>query len=543
MRWFLFCSGLALMLQACSGGGSAIATYQGGEITIIELAKFLDGHPQAAGKMGNEGWVRARIAELFQIKTKVTEEELLFLKTHANYQKQLDRATQLSLSEAYLDQTMPNFIVEADEIAAFLENQLPANAGEERRVVQNIFLRYPTDGDPNGKAEVRTKAEGLRKQLLAGAVFEEIAKAHSDSATAVRGGFFGVITRNDLREPLASVVFALKPGELSEVVANESGCHIFLLKKVAAQPGNQTQNRRELAERRLSNQMKKEWLQTHLMEWLIEKKQPLSRWPQEPAGENGLLFSYGGKNLTVGDVQRANPNKSTQRDTFLSMVGELIFADAFQQANPEQATVIASETEARTALKFLKRQSLLAEIKALPEQKLYDHYLQFQKRFSIQERFAVDWFGWEIGSGDPRQFFEQPKAFAEALVAGTSAGMEPPLRQKIEQTTRRRFNQSHRDLARHLPGLLFDKQIIQPFRLANLVLVLRIVEHQPAEVIPYNNLTDQIPRDYLRTHQQAMEKAWAERVAKSKGFQIEEKMLSRFLLVWDPSKPIVAEEP
>ena len=360
VRWLFFLLACLGLMNACStGGGEAvIATYDGGEITSAELNSYLEYRSIPEDKAALEPWLKARLAELFQIETKVTEEELLYLRTHASFQKQIEKSTQKRLADAYLNLVMPNFIVDAHDIDTFMEKKIPQGLKEERRAVQNIFLRFLPNSDAAAKAEIRAKAEDLRKQLVEGAAFEALAKAHSHSATAVRGGFFGLVGRDDLREPLASVVFALKPGEVSEVVVNESGCHIFYLKRVA----NQLKRRRKLAEVRMRANMKKDWTQTHLMELLIAKNLPISRWPQEPAGESGLLFTYADQRLTVADVRRMSPNKSAYRDTFLRRVGELIFAGELRQMDATRADAIAKQAEQQEAFKFLRRESLLAEI-------------------------------------------------------------------------------------------------------------------------------------------------------------------------------------
>ena len=140
----------------------------------------------------------------------------------------------------------------------------------------------------------------------------------------------------------------------------------------------------------------------------------------------------------------------------------------------------------------------------------------------------MEWYGWEMGSGEPSQYFEQPEAFAKSLSAGESPEIQPPLKQKIKQMTRMKFNQSHRDLASHLPALIFENQVIQPFRLANLVLVLRVVEHKPAEVIAYNTLIDQVPQDYLRVHGKVLGQAWLEKAQQAKNFQLNTNTLKQF---------------
>lgn len=95
----------------------------------------------------------------------------------------------------------------------------------------HILLRVGRGATPDERAAVRTKAEALRAELAAGRVdFAAAARAHSQCPTAAAGGDLGYVGRRPLLpqdEPLARAAFALKVGELSDVVETEYGFHIL----------------------------------------------------------------------------------------------------------------------------------------------------------------------------------------------------------------------------------------------------------------------------------------------------------------------------
>jgi peptidyl-prolyl cis-trans isomerase D len=77
-------------------------------------------------------------------------------------------------------------------------------------------------------ASVRTHLLALRAEILGGAKFEDVAKRESaDSASAVRGGDLGKVTRGQLVPEFEKVAFALKPGELSQPVLTSFGYHLI----------------------------------------------------------------------------------------------------------------------------------------------------------------------------------------------------------------------------------------------------------------------------------------------------------------------------
>lgn len=92
---------------------------------------------------------------------------------------------------------------------------------------RHILIRPDGEGD-EAEAEARAEAEGLLRQLRAGADFAELAREHSeDTATAPRGGDLGYRPRG--RSPAAydEVAFELAPGTVSDVVQTPLGFHIL----------------------------------------------------------------------------------------------------------------------------------------------------------------------------------------------------------------------------------------------------------------------------------------------------------------------------
>jgi peptidyl-prolyl cis-trans isomerase C len=105
----------------------------------------------------------------------------------------------------------------------------------------HIVIRVPATGDPAKVAAereaARAKLVALRQDIVAGKLdFAEAAKKHSQCSSAPSGGDLGYFRRKwMLEENLAKTAFALKVGDVSEVVQTDYGLH--LIKVTDRKPG------------------------------------------------------------------------------------------------------------------------------------------------------------------------------------------------------------------------------------------------------------------------------------------------------------------
>lgn len=75
--------------------------------------------------------------------------------------------------------------------------------------------------------EDRESAERVRAEIAAGADFATVARRVSRDPSAGAGGLQGELSRADLPQAFAEVIFALAPGEVSRVIEAEYGYHLF----------------------------------------------------------------------------------------------------------------------------------------------------------------------------------------------------------------------------------------------------------------------------------------------------------------------------
>lgn len=91
---------------------------------------------------------------------------------------------------------------------------------QEFRLPEQIELRVIRTDD-------RMVAERARREIVAGADFGAVARRLSVDPTAGNGGEQGALDRDSLPGALADVLFRLKEGSLSEIVASADGFHLF----------------------------------------------------------------------------------------------------------------------------------------------------------------------------------------------------------------------------------------------------------------------------------------------------------------------------
>jgi peptidyl-prolyl cis-trans isomerase C len=121
-------------------------------------------------------------------------------------------------------------VTDEDANNYYTENRKEFETPEQ--VSASHILIQPDTSDPNtdpnqAKAKARAKAEDLLRQIKEGADFAELAKAHSNCPSASKGGDLGFFSRGQMLAPFENAAFALKPGQISDIVETKYGYHII----------------------------------------------------------------------------------------------------------------------------------------------------------------------------------------------------------------------------------------------------------------------------------------------------------------------------
>ena len=91
----------------------------------------------------------------------------------------------------------------------------------------HILLTVDEKADEATKKKVRGQIDGILKRARAGEDFAKLAKEHSQDGSAAQGGDLNYFGRGSMVPPFEQAAFALKPGEISDVVTTQFGYHII----------------------------------------------------------------------------------------------------------------------------------------------------------------------------------------------------------------------------------------------------------------------------------------------------------------------------
>lgn len=93
----------------------------------------------------------------------------------------------------------------------------------------HILCGVGANASADEKQKARKKAADLLKKVKGGADFAKLAKENSSCPSKTQGGDLGFFGRGDMVPPFEQAAYALKPGQVSDVVESKYGYHIIKL--------------------------------------------------------------------------------------------------------------------------------------------------------------------------------------------------------------------------------------------------------------------------------------------------------------------------
>jgi peptidyl-prolyl cis-trans isomerase SurA len=135
-------------------------------------------------------------------------------------------------------------------------NALPSTLTQTR--ARHILLR---PGNQLSQDAARAQLAGFRKQIESGtAKFEELARQHSQDASATQGGDLGWANPGTMVPEFEKVMDMLQPGEISDPLVSRFGVHLIQVTERREEPltmrDKQDMARNILRERKFDDTMK-----------------------------------------------------------------------------------------------------------------------------------------------------------------------------------------------------------------------------------------------------------------------------------------------
>lgn len=148
------------------------------------------------------------------------EEEQRFYEEHKS---EMEQPEEIRLSEILVSTAKPAApAAKPDPASPIADPSKPAAATPP-------LAATPAEPDADQLAGAENKAKSLHEQIEKGAAFDEIAKKFSDGPSAAQGGDLGYFKRGTLSKELEDRTFAMKAGEITDVIRTKQG---FVILKV-----------------------------------------------------------------------------------------------------------------------------------------------------------------------------------------------------------------------------------------------------------------------------------------------------------------------
>ena len=123
---------------------------------------------------------------------------------------------------------LPEVTVSEEDLQKFYQRHLDRFDIQEKVRVAHIFFHVPANADDEARATTLEKAKEVLNKAQSGEDFAALAKQYSeDPESAQTGGELGQFGRGSLNPNLERAAFALKNGEISNLVQTTVGYHIL----------------------------------------------------------------------------------------------------------------------------------------------------------------------------------------------------------------------------------------------------------------------------------------------------------------------------
>lgn len=134
-------------------------------------------------------------------------------KFYAEHKSEMEQPETIRLSEILIATEKPAEKPKADKVAADANADSNAAPADEAK----------QEAEAAALAAAEAKANDVLKQIKGGAHFDDVAKKNSAGPSAAQGGDLGVFKRGTLAKELEDRTFAMKAGEVTDVIRTKQG--------------------------------------------------------------------------------------------------------------------------------------------------------------------------------------------------------------------------------------------------------------------------------------------------------------------------------
>jgi parvulin-like peptidyl-prolyl cis-trans isomerase-like protein len=214
-------------------GDRVVLTIGEKKFTAAQVEQIIEALPRESRAFyGGQG---KKFLPTYLVQMAVLSDEAKKHNLHVDTQVQqaIENATEAILANAERERIERSFAVDERQLQEAYQQH---KTDYEEVRIRHILIRtasspvaYPGSPSrpPLPEAEARAKLEDLRKQILAGADFAQLAQKNSDDlTTAASGGDMGYINRQQVVPPIVDAAHALAPGQVSDIIQTPYGLEL-----------------------------------------------------------------------------------------------------------------------------------------------------------------------------------------------------------------------------------------------------------------------------------------------------------------------------
>ncbi len=206
---------LAVPAQAAPHANTVVASVNGEEITLGHMIMARENLPQQYKQLPDEVLYNAILDQLIQqtaLKQQLNGEVPHYV------QLSVDNEARALLAADVIESVMANAAGEEALRAAYDRKYSTGNGGDEFNAA-HILL------------DTEEEAREIREELLDGADFATMAKAHSTGPSGPNGGDLGWFGLGSMVPEFEEALLAMRSGDISEPVKTQFGWHVILLRE------------------------------------------------------------------------------------------------------------------------------------------------------------------------------------------------------------------------------------------------------------------------------------------------------------------------
>jgi peptidyl-prolyl cis-trans isomerase D len=135
-----------------------------------------------------------------------------------------------------LEAAKKGITLKAEDVKTYYDQNSARLSGQEERRASHILITAPKNAPAAERSAAKAKAETLLAEVKkAPASFADVAKKNSqDPGSAANGGDLDFFNREAMVKPFSDAAFAMRKGDISDVVESDFGYHIITLTDIKA---------------------------------------------------------------------------------------------------------------------------------------------------------------------------------------------------------------------------------------------------------------------------------------------------------------------